>query len=115
MGNFALVLVLLLGQAMKKLFLGKLREIEIEHLTDKVWGAAMDILLTMTIFRSEFNTVFITWFTILIFFKIFHWLAQGHPPNCGPLASQTKAWPFSRPKLVHATAGAGRSGQVRPV
>ncbi len=76
MGNFALVLVLLLGQAMKKLFLGKLREIEIEHLTDKVWGAVMDILLTMTIFRSEFNTVFITWFTILIFFKIFHWLAQ---------------------------------------
>lgn len=75
-GNFALVLVLLLGQAMKKLFLGKLREIEIEHLTDKVWGAVMDILLTMTIFRSEFNTVFITWFTILIFFKIFHWLAQ---------------------------------------
>ncbi len=68
--------VFLFGHGLKKLFLGHLREIEVEHLTDRIWGTVTDTLLAMTIFRSEFNASFLFWFTVLLFFKIFHWLAQ---------------------------------------
>jgi len=76
LGNFMLMMVILTANLMRKLFLGNLRELEIEHLTDRVWGTVMDTLLMTTIFRSEFNSSFISWFIILIFCKIFHWLAQ---------------------------------------
>jgi E3 ubiquitin-protein ligase synoviolin len=36
----------------------------------------MDLLLTMTIFRDEFNIRFVTLLTTLLFAKIFHWLVQ---------------------------------------
>jgi E3 ubiquitin-protein ligase synoviolin len=69
-------LFLLFASAFKTVFLGTLRDVEIEHLTDKIWTTMMDALLIMTIFRDEFTTNFVSLFVVFLFMKTFHWLAQ---------------------------------------
>jgi len=76
LGNLAFVMFVLFGKVFQKIFLGNLRDVEVEHLTDKLWTTAMDTLLIMTIFRDEFNMLFLSLFVFLLFMKIFHWLAQ---------------------------------------
>ena len=76
LGNEALVLTLLFGQLCKRIFFGRLREAEVEHLYEKSWYAITETCLAMTIFREEFNFRFVTLFTALLFLKIFHWLMQ---------------------------------------
>jgi len=70
--------LILLGYVLKYLFLGNLREIEIEHLNELLFTrpTITDTLLVMTIFREEIGTKFLSMLAILIFFKIFHSLAQ---------------------------------------
>ena len=76
LGNEALVLTLLVGHIFKKLFFGRLREAEVEHLYERSWYAITETCLAMTIFREEFNVRFVALFTALLFVKIFHWLMQ---------------------------------------
>ena len=87
-----LVLMLLLGNLLKWLFLGSLRPIELEvvnhfyfliwltvlqTLVDRSWVTVTDTLLIMTVFRDDFNARFIAYFSILLFVKVFHWLAEA--------------------------------------
>ena len=74
--NTVLVLTLILGQGVKGLFLGSLRLSEVEYLREKVQFAVIDTCLALTIFREELNIRVFAMFTALIFFKIFHWLAE---------------------------------------
>eukprot|EP00898_Chlorokybus_atmophyticus_P007591 jgi/Chlat1/7833/Chrsp66S07282 len=76
LGNMALVLTILFGQLIKRIFLGTLREAEVERLNERSKDSVMETCLAMTIFRDDFNISFVAMFTSLLFVKIFHWLAQ---------------------------------------
>ncbi|CAO1371634.1 unnamed protein product [Diamesa serratosioi] len=72
----SLVLVLMLGKLMRKIFLGTLRAAEFEHLMERFWYALTETCLAFTVFRDDFNPKFIALFTVLLFLKSFHWLAE---------------------------------------
>lgn len=55
-----------------QLFLGQLREAEVERINDRISQAVMETCLAMTIFREEFNVEFCTMFTVLTFVKVLH-------------------------------------------
>ena len=75
LGNLAFALTLCFGHLLKQIFLGQLREAEIERLYERTKDAIMETCLAMTIFREEFNVKFVVMFVSLLFVKIFHWLA----------------------------------------
>ncbi|XRB01972.1 ubiquitin-protein ligase [Pycnococcus provasolii] len=76
LGNLALAALLVLGQILKVVFLGTLRDAEVERLWERAKDAVMETCLAMTIFREEFNATFVALFSLLIFVKTFHWLSQ---------------------------------------
>ena len=64
-----------------QIFLGALREAEVERVNQRISQAIIETCLAMTIFRDEFNVKFVALFTILSFIKVFHWLVQD---RCAP-------------------------------
>lgn len=72
----AFILVLLIGKLMRKVFFGTLRPAEFEHLIERSWYAITETCLAFTVFRDDFNPKFIALFTVLLFLKAFHWLAE---------------------------------------
>ena len=76
MGNLAFALTLCFGHLLKAIFLGQLREAEVERLYERAKDAIMETCLAMTIFREEFNVKFVVLFVSLLFVKIFHWLCS---------------------------------------
>lgn len=48
----------------------------IEHLMERFWYALTETCLAFTVFRDDFNPKFIALFTVLLFLKSFHWLAE---------------------------------------
>lgn len=59
-----------------QIFLGTLRESEVERINDRISQAVMETCLAMTIFRDQFNIEFVAMFVILTFVKVLHWLVQ---------------------------------------
>lgn len=59
-----------------QVFLGTLRESEVERINDRISQAVMETCLAMTIFRDQFNMEFVAMFVILTFVKVLHWLVQ---------------------------------------
>ncbi|XP_027360444.1 ERAD-associated E3 ubiquitin-protein ligase HRD1A-like isoform X2 [Abrus precatorius] len=74
--NMGLVIMCSLWQLTKKIFLGSLREAEIERLNEQSWREVMEILFAITIFRQDFSVTFLAMVTALLLIKAFHWLAQ---------------------------------------
>ncbi|KAE9620232.1 putative transcription factor C2H2 family [Lupinus albus] len=74
--NMGLVIMCVLWQLTKKLFLGSLREAEIERLNEQSWREVMEILFAITIFRQDFSVTFLAMVTALLLVKALHWLAQ---------------------------------------
>lgn len=72
----AFVFTLLVGKLMNKIFFGQLRAIELEHLFERSWYAITETCLAFTVFRDDFSPKFVTMFTLLLFLKCFHWLAE---------------------------------------
>ncbi|KAM4643663.1 LOW QUALITY PROTEIN: E3 ubiquitin-protein ligase synoviolin [Amazona ochrocephala] len=72
----AFVLVFLLGEVMGKVFFGQLRAAEMEHLLERSWYAVTETCLAFTVFRDDFSPRFVALFTLLLFLKCFHWLAE---------------------------------------
>ncbi|XP_038868467.1 E3 ubiquitin-protein ligase synoviolin-like [Salvelinus namaycush] len=72
----AFVLVFLLGKFMRKVFFGQLRAAEMEHLIERSWYAVTETCLAFTVFRDDFSPRFVGLFTLLLFIKCFHWLAE---------------------------------------
>ncbi|KAL0269317.1 UNVERIFIED_CONTAM: hypothetical protein PYX00_007098 [Menopon gallinae] len=72
----ALILVFLLGKLMRKVFFGQLRAAEFEHLIERSWYAITETCLAFTVFRDDFSPKFVALFTVLLFLKSFHWLAE---------------------------------------
>ncbi|PRQ60693.1 putative transcription factor C2H2 family [Rosa chinensis] len=74
--NMGLVIMCILWQLTKKLFLGSLREPEVERLNEQSWREVMEILFAITIFRQDFSVSFLAFVTALLLIKALHWLAQ---------------------------------------
>ncbi|KAF5198518.1 Erad-associated e3 ubiquitin-protein ligase hrd1a [Thalictrum thalictroides] len=74
--NMGLVILCILWQLVKRVFLGSLREAEIERLNEQSWREVMEILFTITIFRQEFSVSFLGMVAVLLLIKSLHWLAQ---------------------------------------
>lgn len=72
----AFVFVVLMGKLMRKIFFGQLRAAEMEHLIERSWYAVTETCLAFTVFRDDFNPRFVAMFTLLLFLKCFHWLAE---------------------------------------
>jgi E3 ubiquitin-protein ligase synoviolin len=76
LANVAFALAFTLAKVVKKIFLGTLRESEVERLQDRTREAVMETCLAMTIFREEFNLRFVSLFASLLFLKAFHGLCK---------------------------------------
>jgi len=72
----AFVVVVMIGKFMRKLFFGQLRAAETEHLIERSWYAVTETCLAFTVFRDDFSPRFVALFTVLLFLKCFHWLAE---------------------------------------
>ncbi|CAG7717513.1 unnamed protein product [Allacma fusca] len=72
----ALLFVIMMGKLFRKLFFGQLRAAEFEHLVERSWYAVTETCLAFTVFRDDFSPKFLALFTLLLFLKSFHWLAE---------------------------------------
>ncbi|PSN49232.1 E3 ubiquitin-protein ligase synoviolin [Blattella germanica] len=46
------------------------------HLMERSWYAVTETCLAFTVFRDDFSPKFVALFTVLLFLKSFHWLAE---------------------------------------
>ncbi|XVE59741.1 hypothetical protein DITRI_Ditri05aG0070600 [Diplodiscus trichospermus] len=74
--NMGLVVMCIFWQLAKRVFLGSLREAEVERLNEQSWREVMEILFAITIFRQDFSVTFLAMVTALLLIKALHWLAQ---------------------------------------
>ena len=74
--NMGLVIMCILWKITKRVFLGSLREAEMERLNEQSWREVMEILFALTIFRQDFSVAFLSMVTALLLIKALHWLAQ---------------------------------------
>lgn len=74
--NLVLALFVLFGKSLKTIFLGNLRDSEVELLIDKAKYTITETCLALTIFRNELSASVLGLFGVLLFLKVFHWLAQ---------------------------------------
>jgi E3 ubiquitin-protein ligase synoviolin len=74
--NMGLVVMCIMWQLTKRVFLGSLREAEVERLNEQSWREVMEILFAITIFRQDFSVMFLAMVTALLLIKALHWLAQ---------------------------------------
>ncbi|KAK1408152.1 hypothetical protein QVD17_39786 [Tagetes erecta] len=74
--NMGLVIMCIMWQLTKRIFLGSLREAEVERLNEQAWREVMEILFAITIFRQDFSVMFLAMVTALLLIKSLHWLAQ---------------------------------------
>lgn len=76
-GNMAASLILLVAKISKTIFLGNLRDAEVEMLLENIKYSVFETCLALTIFRNELNAQIILLFGMLLFIKSFHWLARS--------------------------------------
>lgn len=57
-----------------QIFLGQLRDAELERISERVSQAVVETCLAMTIFREDVSPLFMAMFVVVSFLKIFHWL-----------------------------------------
>ncbi|XP_051224315.1 ERAD-associated E3 ubiquitin-protein ligase HRD1 isoform X2 [Lolium perenne] len=74
--NTGLVAMCVAWQIVKRIFLGTLREAEVERLNEQSWREVVEILFAVTIFRQDFSVSFLAMVAALLLVKALHWLAQ---------------------------------------
>lgn len=108
LGNMAFASALL-GQSLAiKLFLGGLREIEVEMVRERLSSAIMESLLALTVFRDEFGTFFVAMFATLAFVKVLHWLVQDRVDYILHRGLPFSDRPSAPPHCLLLAAAAGR-------
>lgn len=50
--------------------------LHLQHLIERSWYAVTETCLAFTVFRDDFSPRFVALFTLLLFLKCFHWLAE---------------------------------------
>ncbi|RCV21344.1 hypothetical protein SETIT_4G131700v2 [Setaria italica] len=73
--NTGLVAMCVAWQLVKRIFLGSLREAEVERLNEQSWREVVEILFAVTIFRQDFSVSFLAMVAALLLVKALHWLA----------------------------------------
>jgi E3 ubiquitin-protein ligase synoviolin len=75
--NLVLALTFLVARVAVSLFLGKLRDAEVEMLYERGQYAFVEICIALTVFRNEgiANPLVMTMLWLLLFTKAFHWIA----------------------------------------
>ncbi len=79
--------MLIVFQLLKKVFLGSLRDAEVETITEQAWFTAFETCLALPVFNQELSASFVFLFGLLMSVKVFHWLVVGrvdlleHTPN----------------------------------
>jgi len=91
MGNFGFAVTLVLARATQTLFFGNVGAEETREITEKTKFAILDTCLALTTFRSSLNFTVVCLFTVLLFSKIFHWLAYMRVE-----ATERQRLPFAR-------------------
>lgn len=74
LSGMALYLAIMSGWIIQQVLFGNLRVIEVEHLYERSWFSVMDTFLALTMFRDEFDVMFVSMFGFLLFVKVFHWI-----------------------------------------
>lgn len=74
--NMGMVIMFILWQLTKRIFLGSLREAEVERLNEQSWREVMEILFAITVFRQDFSVSLLAMVTALLLIMALHWLAQ---------------------------------------
>ena len=77
LGNMAIACVIFVGRLSNAIFLGSLREAEVELLFDRAKYAITETCLALTIFRNELTPPILALFGALLFLKAFHWLSKS--------------------------------------
>ena len=54
----------------------QLVDFHFQHLIERSWYAVTETCLAFTVFRDDFSPRFVALFTLLLFLKCFHWLAE---------------------------------------
>ncbi|PIA13464.1 hypothetical protein COEREDRAFT_94571 [Coemansia reversa NRRL 1564] len=76
LANMGLLLTILLGKLLVRLFFGQLRAIEEERLYEQGWLAVTETCLALAVLRDEFDAAALTLFVFLLFCKVFHWMLE---------------------------------------
>lgn len=75
-GNFVLCIMVLIGDILRRIFLGTLAEDEMQSIYDHARFALTETCLALTIFREELSVKVLALFTSLLLVKMFHWMAH---------------------------------------
>ncbi len=77
MYNFALFIAICLLRLLKSFFLGSLRPVEIETVSDNIYSTFVDTCLALTVFHDDLGGSVLVMFLLLFAMKVYHWLVQG--------------------------------------
>lgn len=83
LGNFMFFCAILLGKVLQIVFLGKLSTLEVQAVKDNARLAIMDSCLALTIFRDDLGLSTFFLFSLLFFFKVFHWIVLPRVESVG--------------------------------
>jgi hypothetical protein len=64
------------ASASLQIYLGRLRESEVERITERFHHGIVEICLTLTVFRQDFDARLVLLMGVLAMVKVFHWLIQ---------------------------------------
>ncbi|KAF9652997.1 hypothetical protein BDM02DRAFT_3258206 [Thelephora ganbajun] len=98
LANFCVVLALVSGKVLQKIFFGQLQPREVERLYDQTWMFVTESLLAFTIFRDEFDIPFAIMFGFLLFVKCFHWLMSDRMESAS--GSRMDQVPYPGPSVL---------------
>eukprot|EP00892_Ulva_mutabilis_P006520 jgi/Ulvmu1/423/UM001_0430.1 len=76
LANCLIMSALLFYKLVTRVFLGRLRESEVERINERLHHGVVEICLTLTVFRQDFDARLILLMGILTMVKVFHWLIQ---------------------------------------
>ncbi|KAJ2846815.1 E3 ubiquitin-protein ligase hrd1, partial [Coemansia erecta] len=76
LANMGILLTILSGKLLFRIFFGRLRAIEVERLYEQGWFAVTETCLALAILRDEFDAATLALFVFLLFCKMFHWIYE---------------------------------------
>jgi len=83
MGNFGFAVSLFLAKVLQTLFFGNVTAEESREIMEKSKYSILETCLALTTFRLNLNFTIVCLFVVLLFTKIFHWLAYMRVDICG--------------------------------
>merc|ERR1719233_2862082 len=81
MGNFGFAMALVFVKTFQTLFFGRVTDEESREISEKSKYAILETCLALTTFRLSLNITVVCLFTVLLFSKMFHWLASMRVDN----------------------------------